>query len=144
MALSTEFTTRKFFLDNTSKNYLIIKQNNKMIIVSLKLEAYTKVRLIGHVTKSTKTIHIKRSRDKHLFIKYNAYGFNDYVLRNQTSFDFISLSDETCHWSKIPVSFVLENGKYLNFAKQGFELQRFTSLDELEPYKVKKEDNTRF
>jgi hypothetical protein len=42
------------------------------------------------------------------------------------------------------VSYILENGAFLNFQKVGFELQRFVSLEDLEKYKVKKEDNTRF
>jgi hypothetical protein len=143
MALPTEFTIRKFFLDQTSKNYLIIKQNNKLTVLSLKLEAYTKTRLIGTVTKSTRTIEMKRKKEKHLFVKYNAYGFNDYILRNQTSIDWVRLNDETCHW-KIPVNFILENGTYLHFQKNGFELQRFVSLEQLEQFRVHEEENRRF
>ncbi len=79
----------------------------------------------------------------HLFIKGNAYGFNDYVLREQNSFDWIRLSDETCHW-KIPVKYILDNGKYLIFSQQGFELQRFVSLEELEQFRVLETENRRF
>lgn len=143
MAKSTEFTIRKFFADKTSENYLTIKENNKIIIVSLKLEDHKKHRLIGTVTKSTRTIEMRRKRDIHLFRKSNSYGFNDYVLTNQTLFDFIRLNDETNHW-KIPVKFVVDNGTYLNFSQQGFELQRFVSLEDLKQFEVRPEENRRF
>jgi hypothetical protein len=143
MKKATEFTIRKFFADKTSKNYLTIKENNKIIILTLKLESHNKHRLIGTVTKSTRTIEMRRKRDIHLFRKGNAYGFNDYVLRNQTSFDWIRLNDETNHW-KVPVKFILDNGTYLNFSEQGFELQRFVSLEQLEQFRVIDSENRRF
>ena len=142
MATATEFTFRTFFLDESSKNYLLIKQNNKIIKVALKLENYKKQRHIGTVTKSTRTIEMRRKREKHLFRKGNAYGFNDYILRNSSTFDTIRLSDEQNHW-KIPVKYVLDNGRYLAFTSVGFELQRFVSLEDLEQFRVKKAENRR-
>jgi hypothetical protein len=136
----TDLVTRTFYID--MDNYLMLSSNDKLINVKLKLKG-DKVRQIGTVTKSTRTIEIRRVRDRHLFRKLNAYGFNDYVLRHQTSFEWIRLSDDVGdHW-KIPVSYVLEKGQYLNFKGVGFELQRFISLDELEQFKVKKEENRR-
>jgi hypothetical protein len=140
--MKKKYTIRKFYIDD--ENYLLIKSNDTLIFLTLYLKG-DKGRNIGTVTKSTRTIKMKRIRAVHLFRKLNAYGFNDYVLRNQSSIDWISLSDDLGnHWSKIPVSYVLEHGTYLNFKNQGFELQRFVSLEDLEKYKVKKEDNTRF
>jgi len=143
MKKATEFTVRTFFADKTSKNYLTIKENNKIIILRLKLEAHTKQRLIGTVTKSTRTIEMRRKRDIHLFRKGNAYGFNDFVLRNQTTFDLVRLNDETTNWV-IPVKYILENGTYLEFSKVGFELQRFLSLEQLEIFRILPEENRRF
>lgn len=138
-----EFKIRNFFIDE--KNYLQIKSNDKLIFLTLYLNGEKRGRNIGTITKSTRTIFMKRKVDKHLFRKLNAWGFNDYVLRNQSTFDFVSLSDDKGnHWSKIPVSMILDGATYLNFKSQGFELQRFVSLEDLEKYKVKKEDNTRF
>lgn len=137
------YVHRQFFLDETGLNYLQLKQNDKLIILSLKLGEY-KLRRIGTVTKSTRTIEMKRVREKHLFRKLNSYGFNDYVLRNQTSFDCVRLSDDlNNHW-KIPVEYILEKGTYLNFREQGFELQRFVSLEALEQFRVREEENRRF
>jgi hypothetical protein len=53
------------------------------------------------------------------------------------------LNDETTHW-KIPVKYVLEHGKYLEFSKVGFELQRFVSLEELKQFEVNQNENRRF
>jgi hypothetical protein len=100
--------------------------------------------MIGTVTKSTRTIEMKRKRAKHLHYMSNSYGFNDYILREQTTFDWVRLSDDLGNNWKIPVSYILEKGKYLNFKGQGFELQRFVSLENLEQFRVKAEENRRF
>lgn len=139
----SDLKIRTFHIDTTGKNYLIINQNDKLIMLYLKLGDLRK-RFIGTVTKSTRTMEIRRERIKHLFRKLNAYGFNDYILRNQDSFDWIRLSDDSkSHW-KIPVSYILEKGTYLNFREQSFELQRFVSLEDLEQFRVKTEENRRF
>ena len=136
-------TIRSFFIDDTGKNKLMIKQNDKLITLILKLGT-TKNRHIGTVTKSTRTIEINRVRGKHLFLKGNAYGFNHYVLKNQTSIDWIRLSDDTGeHW-KIPVRYVLENGKFLHFKSIGYELQIFVSLSQIEQFKIQQSENRRF
>lgn len=135
---------RTFFLDDTGHNALLIKSTDKTIAVYLKLATFKKRKRIGLVTKSTKTISMRRERHKHLYIKGNAYGFNDYVLRYQTSFTHINLSDEHTNW-KVPVSFILDdkNGFYLQFKEQGFEKQKFISLRELAQFEIKKEENRR-
>lgn len=129
-------------IDNENENFVRIKSNDRTINITLVLKG-DKPRLIGTVTKSTKTIRMKRKRGYHLFVKYNAYGFNDYILREAKTFDTIDLSDEYDNW-KIPVSYILNNGKYLNFQKQGFELQRFVNLNDLEQFKIKEKENRRF
>lgn len=139
---ATKFVIRKFFIDDSSKNYLIIKSNNKIIKLTLKLEKDNFSRYIGRVTKSTKTLELKRERAKHLFVKGNAYGFNDYILRNAHSFNMVRLSDEYSHW-KVPVEYILKEGEYLHFAGNGLELQRFVSLENLEKFKVHKNENRR-
>jgi hypothetical protein len=138
------FTHRKFFIDDSSENYLHIKQNDKIIIVSVKLGSETKTRRIGRVTKSTKTIEIRRIRDKHLFRKGNSYGFCFYVLKYQDSFDWVRLSDDAGGQWKIPVQYILDNGSFLNFMNNGgFELQIFLSLEQMAQFKVLKKENRR-
>jgi hypothetical protein len=138
---SIGFTIRKFPIDDN--NYVLIKSNDRLINIKLHLQG-DKPREIGTVTKSTRTIQMKRKRGLHLFRKMNAYGFNDYILRNQTTFDWIRLSDDTGSNWKIPVSYILESGQYMNFKNQGFELQRFVPLEQLEQFRVQTSENRRF
>ena len=104
-------TIREFFIEPDGLNKVIMYQYEKTTELFIKLKAEDgRKRRIGVITKSTKTLRIKRDREKHLFRKLTAYGFNDYVLRTGQSFDKISLKDDIAEW-KIPVSFILENGK---------------------------------
>jgi len=136
----SDFKIRTFYIDE--QNALLIKSNNRLIIVRLKLKNM-KPRMIGTVTKSTRTIEMKRKRDKHLHYMTNSYGFNQYILKEQTKIDWVRLSDDRQNHWKIPVSYILEKGTYLNFKQQGFELQRFVSLENLEQFRVKSEENRR-
>lgn len=142
MAKKQEWVYRRFFINDDGKNYLQIKSNDKIIQLKLCLENF-KPRLIGTVTKSTRTIDMKRVRLKHLHWKTNSYGFNDFVLRNQNSIDWVRLSDDLGNHWKIPVSYILEKGTYLHFKQEGFELQRFVSLENLEQFRVRSEENRR-
>ena len=135
---------RHFFLDEQGHNRIIMHHSEKTVVLYLKLQSEgRRSRKVGVITKSTKTLKITRKRDKHLFRKLNAYGFNEYVLANGKSFDKIWLKDDYSEW-KIPTSFILENGEYLNFKQQGLELQKFISLEKIEQFKVKKKENRRF
>lgn len=138
----TNNTYRTFFIDDEGGNKLRVQQNDKLTVLTLLLKG-DKPRKIGTVTKSTRTIQMKRRKDIHLFRKGNAYGFCYYVLNNQTSIDYVSLSDELNHW-KVPVKFILDNGKFLFFKEQGFEKQIFLSLEQLEQHKIKPKENSRF
>lgn len=131
-----QINIRHFYLDGNNEDRLLIKTNEKTISVFLQLKSENyRSRRIGLVTKSTKTIFIRREREKHLFRKANAYGFSYYIIKNQTSFDTICLSDELCHW-KIPVQYLLEHGSFLEFKNEGFEKQIFLSLDLLNKFIV--------
>lgn len=126
---------RTFFVEDEGLNKILMKATEKTKVVYLKLKSEKRRRRIGYVTVSTKTFHIKRTRAEHLLFKANAYGFNEYVIKNQTSFDTVNLSDDIEHW-KIPVSFIKEHGSHLWFKEQGFEVQLFLSLEQLAPYKI--------
>lgn len=134
---------RQFFLDDDGRNKLHLKTTDKTIVLHLQLEAEgSRKRKIGVVTRSTKTLGIKRSRAKHLLVKGNAYGFNQHILNEAKTFDTIRLSDEFSNW-KIPVSYILTEGKHLIFKQQGFELQLFLTLAQLEKYRVLKKEGRR-
>lgn len=132
---------RQFFIDDD--NSIMLKSNDRLIHISLRLKG-DKPRNIGTVTKSTRTIEMRRIRAVHLFRKLNAYGFNDYVLRQSKTFDWIRLSDDLGNNWKVPKDYILENGEYLNFKREGFELQRFVSLENLEQFRVHDKENRRF
>lgn len=116
-------------------NLLIIKNNGKRILLSLKLVSEGgRFRKIGVVNLGQATLEIKRQRKKHLFRKGNAYGFNHKLLEDSKLFDKIRLQDEHDEWV-IPKSHILEHGSFLHFLNEGFEKQIFTSLESIEQFK---------
>lgn len=142
-APKTPAVYRQFFLDEEGRNKVHTKSTPKTMVLSLQLEAEgSRKRKIGVITKSTKTLVITRRRADHLFIKGNAYGFNEHILQNAKLFNVIRLSDEFHNW-KIPVEFILKEGKHLNFKQQGFELQLFVSLEQIAQFRVYKKEGRR-
>lgn len=135
-------TIRQFYIDDEGRDKIITESTDKRIALFLMLRSDRRKRKVGTITISTKTMEVKRNRHKHLFKKGTAYGFNEYVLKTTKKFDTIRLSDEYSDW-KIPVQFILENGKYLHFSSQGYELQKFVSLEQIEQFKVQPKSNTR-
>lgn len=132
---------RTFYID--MDNYIRIQSNDKLIKLNLMLYN-SEPRFIGTITKSTRTIEMRRKMSVHLFRKANAYGFNEYILKNSKTFDTIRLRDDAGNDWKIPKQFILDNGRYLNFKEQGYELQLFVPLEMLEPYRVTYAENRRF
>ena len=114
-------------------NIICTKNNGKRIIVYLKVPKFLKIKKIGTINIDKKTLTIKRTREKHLFRKYNAYGLNVYLLRNAKTFDKIKIIDNynTFYFS---LAWANENVKYLTFSKAGYELQGFISLQQLEQF----------
>ena len=119
-------------------NLLVVKNNGKRLIVTLRLVSEgNRYRKVGVVNLATKIIEIQRNREKHLFRKGNAYGFNHKLLSDAKLFDTVRLKDDKAEW-KVPVSYILENGKFLHFQNNGgFERQIFISLPEIEEFKRK-------
>jgi hypothetical protein len=110
-------------------NELIAKTNGNVISLYLKLVEKTE-RLLGIIDKKEKTFQIRRNREKHIFKRNKSYGFNHYVLKNAKTFDKIYLLDDVTSWI-IPVKFILENGSFMQFQQQGFELQIFIPLEKI-------------
>jgi hypothetical protein len=122
-------------LSDPKGNLLICKNNGKRIIVTLKLLSEKKGRRIGIVNAKRKVFDVRRIREKHLFKKFQGYGFNHKLLADAKLFDKVRLTDNYGQWL-IPKEFILESKKYLNFEKSGgFELQVFVSLEEIEQFK---------
>lgn len=117
-------------------NLLLCKDNGSRITVSLKLKSERRYRKLGIINREQKSISIKRNSGKHLMRKFSGYGFNHKLLVDSKTFDTIRLSDENSSWT-IPKQFILDNGKYLNFKSQGFELQIFISLNDINQFLTK-------
>ena len=113
-------------------NELIAKTNGNVISLYLKLVEKSE-RLLGIIDKKEKTFQIRRNREKHIFKRNKSYGFNHYVLKNAKTFDKIYLLDDVTSWI-IPVKFILENGSFMQFQQQGFELQIFIPLEKIAQY----------
>lgn len=111
-----------------------VKDNcgNEIIVegdkVSLRLNSENKKRELGVINTIEKSIYVKRNRRKHVMRKNNSYGFNYFLLKNATKFDTVILTDDVGSW-EIPISYIMENGTFLNFKQVGFELQIFLSLN---------------
>ena len=108
----------------------ILNKDNVLILNITKGEA----RKIGYLDDKSKTLHVKRKRKKHLFRKYNAYGFCYYLISQATRFDKILLQDEEGVYL-IPNKVILEEGDFLYFKKIGYEKQIFLRLEEMSKYK---------
>ncbi len=118
-------------------NLLVVKNNGKRVIVSLKLVSEQRYRRVGVINIARKTMEVRRNSGKHLFRKMSAYGFNHKLLSDAKLFEKVRLIDEKSEWV-IPVKFILDNGKFLNFrANGGFELQIFIPLTDIEEFKRK-------
>jgi hypothetical protein len=116
----------------------IIESTHKGSTASLrlKLSSESYFRNVGSINMKTRQLELVRERSKHLFRKFNAYGFNHHILQNATLFDYVLLKDDKGAYN-VPKQVILEKGKFLNFKNHGgFELQIFLPLNEIENYKI--------
>jgi len=125
----------KIIIDDSVGNKLIINGNRIMI----KFAKERSAKLIGIINLENRFMFVRRTRSKHLFKKLNAYGFCYRVISEAKKFDNIKISDEYGTYL-IPRKVMLEEGEFLHFKKQGFELQIFISIHLLNRYKLYNED----
>jgi len=130
--------SKKYIIDDLAGNKLIINGNRILI----KFVRERSAKLIGVINLENRFMFVRRTRSKHLFKKLNAYGFCYRVISEAKKFDFIKLSDEFGTYI-IPRKVMLEEGEFLHFKKQGFELQIFVNLFTLNRYKLYNEDYER-
>lgn len=125
------------------------KLGNKLIVerskyhTQLYVDLYIKLptekhrRHVGTINVNTRTLHLHRSKTKHLLIKANAYGYNHYILSEGTLFDDVVIhEEETSKIYSVNKQFILNEGIFLHFKTQGFERQIFTTLEWLSYYEV--------
>ncbi len=122
-------------LSDNDGNFIRVHDTKETRVISLKLKTETKERLIGTLSKVNRELIVTRIRAKHLMIKSNSYGFNYHVLSKAKQFDHVRLEDDYDAYL-IPVSYILEQGKFLFFKQQGFEKQIFLSLESMKQFKT--------
>lgn len=115
-------------------NALVINEKGNIIKIDLRLANKT-VKHIGNVDIANKTFVVRRNRDKHLFKNANSYGFNYKLIKEAKRFDHVLLNDEKGSY-RIPNEVILEQGSFLHFKNQGFEVQLFLSLEIINQFKV--------
>jgi len=110
-------------------------ERDGFLYITLHLKGKKAARNIGRVRLADRVLEVSRKREKHLMLKANAYGFNEYVLREAKKFDRIELTDEygTYLFSR---QLVLDMGRYLHFKEEGFERQLFLSLNIISNHKI--------
>ena len=110
-------------------------EKDGFLYITLHLKGKKAGRNIGRVRLADRVLEVSRKREKHLMRKANAYGFNEYVMRNAQKFDTIELTDEYGTYA-IPRQLILNMGKYLHFKEEGFEKQLFLSLNIISNHKI--------
>lgn len=125
----------QIIINDEAGNKLIIN-GNKILI---KFAKGRNAKLIGVINLENRFIFVRRTRSKHLFKKLNAYGFCYRVINEAKKFDSVKIADEFGAYL-IPRQVMLDEGEFLHFKKQGFELQIFVNLFILNRYKLCNED----
>jgi hypothetical protein len=126
-----------------NKTHTIIDSNGNKIIASHKDSIINlslilvdgKKRAIGQIDKVKRTLRLVRSRGKHLMRANNSYGINYYLIENGNTFDLVEIVDEQNSWL-VSKDYLIENCTTMNFKAQGFELQKFISLDKLNTFAI--------
>jgi hypothetical protein len=122
--------------------YLIVHHDgNKVskVVIKLHLVNHARPRNLGWVEYPDRIYHVDRNSTKHLFRAGNAYGFNADVLKDaDLAIKYISLrlTDQENKVYKFPKALIDEHGRYYNFNKQGFEIQRFISVELIKRYNI--------
>jgi hypothetical protein len=117
-------------------NLLEIAEAGNYLQLKLFLASERRGRAIGLIHCPSREFRVERKRHRHLFKKFNAYGFNHYIMENAQRFDWVVLDDGYERW-RVPREVILKHGQFLNFKNHGgFELQIFISLHQLAPYAV--------
>jgi hypothetical protein len=88
---------------------------------------------IGHINKETLSIETVRNPKKHLFHKYNGYGFNSFVLTNAKHMRYIEIKIESCIY-RVPISIWLSHG--VQTTEESFEKQYILSKLIIEEYAI--------
>ena len=131
--MKTRQITERHIVRDDNGNTLTADHMKTRVRISLKLTTYKRKRDLGYIDKKTRTLHVKRNRDRHLHYKANAYGFNYLLIANASLFDTVVICDDFGRY-RVPRKSIIEEGRFLYFLARGFEKQIFYPIDKLKPY----------
>jgi hypothetical protein len=139
------------FLYQTKKSLKLDKQGNSLylryfespdqtsiyVLLNLKLASENRIRSLGYVDCINGVFYCTRQSSKHYHHKTKSYAFNWGIIC-EPDFNIRHISLDIDHESRytFPITLLNQHGKFLNFAKQGFELQRFLPLDIIKKYQT--------
>jgi hypothetical protein len=128
--------SQTFLIKDEAGNIIESVHKGSKASLRLKLSSENYFRQIGSIDMKTRQLEMVRERSKHLFRKFNAYGFNHHILNNAILFDHVLIKDDKGLYN-VPKEVILEKGKFMNFKNHGgFELQIFLPLNEIENYQI--------
>jgi hypothetical protein len=111
----------------------LILETGKPYKLYLYLKDITKPRRIGMYNPLIKQLQLKRDSSKHYHYKSRTYGVNAEIL-SSLEIDNVLFNIDKKNYV-VPIQ-EFNNAKYLNFNQQGFELQKFLSVDIINQYAV--------
>lgn len=133
--VGNQLIMRAFYNENKEYEYATIH---------LKLIKEKKRRLIGYVDVNEATFHCVRDSSKHYHYKTKGFGFNWEFLNGQFVYiNKISMRLDDDKLYVFPKKVIEDNGIFLNFKQQGFELQRFLPFEFIRKYEKPLNDDTK-
>ena len=118
------------------KDSLGNKLYRKDNIIFLKLISESYSRKLGIIDEQSKNFITNRIYETHLYRNAEAFGFNSELLITAKLFTNVKLLTDKNEIFIIPIKFILDNGDYLHFKKQGFERQIFITLEQLKDFQI--------
>ena len=129
----------KSYLDDDN-NTLTFFWKAKKIKLTLAGSADRKpeTRWIGKMDRPNNQVIVRRYEEAHRFQNMNGFGFNRLLcdkMKEDAGCSFFYVKTKYGEF-RVPVKELLKQGEHYHFKAQGFELQIFMSLEQLEKYKV--------
>ncbi len=104
--------------------------------IFLKLKSENKTRNLGNIYFNDNSFHCVRDSGKHYHYVSKSYGFNWNIINDaELNIQVIHLIIDNNSKYIIPKSILEKYGKFLNFKKEGFELQKFLPFEMIKNFK---------
>lgn len=91
-----------------------------------------KSKYLGHIDTMSRKFYCKRT-NRHIFKRANSFGFNYKLINESKLFDTVVIKHGKLIY-EVPRQFIINNGRVLNFQKQGHEVQVFIRIDYIQRY----------